>query len=403
MASTPHKGHHCQDARMRMTTVLVWWATLWSDGQVKSEVFMPYYVITRPVLFFDSLALWAPKVTLRFKSSSQTVNRGRTHLCKCQICPRQPKKLRSTVHSYLFPHIRWTHDHTRAAAIKTMNHSCWLRSFRFNCDNSCRDINGYRTPCSFTQPEFLWASVHIWQLHIRKQKYPVCVISHPLSSLKRISILHRWQLTEHALAYQYIVIQGLKLRFLIRNINWSCRMRPAKCRASKEVRETEVRQCYQWTGLIPKKKCAGAYARNITQRADGGGKRGKYSIYTALYSRDHDVVSGRRKMCTAGANESELHPLTASRSDSGLNTGGEGRAEGMTQISTLCCLPDSTNPSSSSLRLICHWTTLTNHFTSSCCYSKKKLHPKGYDTQTFGMAGKLCIILELFLLFPHTI
>lgn len=32
-------------------------------------------------------------------------------------------------------------------------------------------------------------------------------------------------------------------------------MRPAKCGASKEVRETEVRQCYQRTGLIPKKVC----------------------------------------------------------------------------------------------------------------------------------------------------
>lgn len=79
---------------------------------------------------------------------------------------------------------------------------------------------------------------------------------------------------------------------------------------------------YQPTGLIPKKKCASAYARNITQRAVGGGNRGKYSIYTVLYSRDHNV--GRRKMCTAGANESELHPPTASRSDSELNTGGGG-------------------------------------------------------------------------------
>lgn len=82
-------------------------------------------------------------------------------------------------------------------------------------------------------------------------------------------------------------------------------------------------------------------------------------------------------MCTAGANESELHPLTAFRSDSGLNTGGEGRAEEVTQISTLCCLPDCTIPP---LPLCA--SSVTEHVIPDLqlLYSKKKHHPKGYDT-----------------------
>lgn len=43
-----------------------------------------------------------------------------------------------------------------------------------------------------------------------------------LGNLKLISLLQTRELTHtHTLAYQYIVMQGLKLRFLYRNLNWS--------------------------------------------------------------------------------------------------------------------------------------------------------------------------------------
>jgi len=70
--------------------------------KVKSEGFKPYYAITPTSPPLGPLPLWASEGHI------EAVNRGETHLCVCQLGPRQggkKGKLRSTVHGHLFPHI----------------------------------------------------------------------------------------------------------------------------------------------------------------------------------------------------------------------------------------------------------------------------------------------------------
>lgn len=190
MASNPHKDHHCQNVRMRMTTVSL---PLLSGGQVKSEVFMPYYLIMPASSLLCLFSLHRPQRS-HWGSSHlpRAVNRGGTHLWECQLCRRQGKKLWSTVHSYLFPHILWIHDHTCAASIETMNHPCQLQPFRLNCDNSCSDINGGRSPLLiFTLSRFHGGFMYIFDNFIFESiMFLSIIISNLQGNLKLISLAH---------------------------------------------------------------------------------------------------------------------------------------------------------------------------------------------------------------------
>lgn len=215
MTSNTHKGQHCQNLRMRMTAVSL---PLLSGSQVKSEVFMPYYLIIPASSLLCLFSLHRPQRS-HWGSSHlpRAVNRGGAHLWECQLCRGQGKKLRSTVHSYLFPHILWIHDHTCAASIETMNHPCQLQPFRLNCDNSCSDINGGRSPLLiFTLSWFHGGFMYIFDNFIFESiMFLSVIISNLLDNLKLISLAHtlRGDWT-HILAYKYIIIWGLKLWFI---------------------------------------------------------------------------------------------------------------------------------------------------------------------------------------------
>lgn len=163
--------------------MIVWWVPFSRGSQVKSEVFMPYYVITSTGSPRCLFSLQAPKVTLRFKPSSQAVKRGGTHLCRVPALPqagRQAGRQSNCVacllsNSYLFPHIWWIHDRTCVLGIETMNHLCLPKLCRLNCEKKpCHDGNGCRSPMPFTLSTFLGGFMYItWQLHFREHNFSV--------------------------------------------------------------------------------------------------------------------------------------------------------------------------------------------------------------------------------------
>lgn len=172
MASNPDKGHHCQNVRMRMTTLSV---SLLSGGQVKSEVFMPYYLITPASSLLCLFLLHRPQRS-HWGSSHlpRAVNRGGTHLWECQLRRRQAKKLRSTVqlpfptHSVnTWPHMcsqYWNNESSLPAAAIQIKLWQFLQWYKWG-----------KKPLAHIYSVWIpWRLyVHIWQLRIWKHNVSV--------------------------------------------------------------------------------------------------------------------------------------------------------------------------------------------------------------------------------------
>lgn len=74
--ANPHKGYHCQNVKGENDNSA---SLKWRPGQVRGlHAILCDYADQSSSLPFSTLQ--APKVTLRFNSSSQAVNSGGTHL-----------------------------------------------------------------------------------------------------------------------------------------------------------------------------------------------------------------------------------------------------------------------------------------------------------------------------------
>lgn len=130
----------------------------------------------------------------------------------------------------------------------------------------------------------------------------------------------------------------------------NCSVKSAKGGVGKGARDRERSQHYQWLQLLPKQGAGAitAYVYNIPTRAVSEGNRGRdnetINIYAFKLKGQTAWIWEQEAVCSR-THMSELHPLTASRSDSeGLT---QDERAGMrkwlkAQIYSLCCLPDST-------------------------------------------------------------
>lgn len=80
--------------------------------------------------------------------------------------------------------------------------------------------------------------VHIWRLHILKHNLAV---NHVLGNLQLISLLCKGDVTEQRLAYQYIVMHGLKLWLIPWNLIWMhCNVLCSQLGCCEKTRELET-------------------------------------------------------------------------------------------------------------------------------------------------------------------